>query len=355
MGTSSLLHTGMSRRHRGNPAASIHVNQIYGIPVLMSGLGALNLLKSEEDMLDHHHKGTLEKLLRLLPCTPQCVTLFLSGSLPGSALLHHRQLSIFGMICRLPDNVLHKMAIHSLTTLKHSSRSWFLRIRNLCLQYSLPHPLVLLRTPLSKYSYKSFIKKKVLSYWEDSLRTTAMNNYTSLQYFHPQYMSLTVPHPMLTSAGSSPYCITMSRVQSIMLSGRYRTQELMSNWCHTQSKCCQAPSCSGLALTESLDHILATCSSLSDIRQKLRKYTEDYCRSSCHLTDLETLILDICQPDHPMFCQFLIDCSVLPQVIRLHQLHGNAIHDVLYRITRTWCFCIHRERLKILGRWSPSS
>ena len=143
--------------------------------------------------------------------------------------------------------------------------------------------------------------------------------------------------------------------QSIMLSGRYWTQELMSNWCPTQSKCCQAPSCSGLALAENLDHILATCSSLNEMRQKMRKYTKDYCRSSCHQTDLETLILDFCQPDHPMFCQFLIDCSVLPQVIRLHQLHGNGIHDVLYRITRTWCFCIHRERLKILGRWSPSS
>ena len=287
--------------------------------------------------------------------TPQCVTLFLSGSLPGSALLHHRQLSIFGMICRLPENILHKLARHALTTLKPSSRSWFSRIRNLCLQYCLPHPLSLLQTPLSKCSFKTLIKKKVLNFWEVSLRTTAATNYTSLMYFHPHFMSLSAPHPMLTSAGSSPYSITMSRVQSIMLSGRYRTQELMSNWCPTQSKCCQTPSCIGLAHTENLSHILATCSSLDETRRKLTRFTEDYCKLKSITNDVTTLILDFCQPHHPKFCQFLIDCSVLPQVIRLHQLHGNGIHDVLYSITRTWCFCIHRERLKILDRWSPSS
>ena len=54
-----VLHTGVAKGHHGNPAASIRVNQIYGLPVLMSGLGALVLSKSEKDILNQHHKITL--------------------------------------------------------------------------------------------------------------------------------------------------------------------------------------------------------------------------------------------------------------------------------------------------------
>ena len=246
----TLLHTGMSRRHRGNPAASIRVDQVYGIPVLLSGLGALVLLKSEEDILDHHHKETTEKLLRLLPGTPPCVTAFLSGSLPGVALLHIRQLSNFAMICRLQDNVLRHHALHVLTTSKPSSRSWFLHIRNLCLKYGLPHPLQLLESPLSKFSFKALMKKKIINYWEVFFREAASTNYTSLEFFKPEFMSLCHPHPMLTTAGASSYLVTMSRIQSIMISGRYRTQELVSNWSKLARPACHAMACLHLNVTE---------------------------------------------------------------------------------------------------------
>ena len=35
------VHTGIARSHRGNPAASLRIQQIYGNPVLFSGLGPL--------------------------------------------------------------------------------------------------------------------------------------------------------------------------------------------------------------------------------------------------------------------------------------------------------------------------
>ena len=40
----AVLHTGMARGHRGNPAASLHVDQVYGIPVLLSGFIYLFIL-----------------------------------------------------------------------------------------------------------------------------------------------------------------------------------------------------------------------------------------------------------------------------------------------------------------------
>ena len=107
----AVLHAGLARGHRGNPAASLCVVQTYGVPVLLSGLATLVLLKSEEKLIEQHHKVIISNIQRLLPCTPRSVIFFLAGSLPGTALLHLRQLSIFGMICRLPENILHIHAV----------------------------------------------------------------------------------------------------------------------------------------------------------------------------------------------------------------------------------------------------
>ena len=98
----AVMHTGMARRHRSNPAASLSVANLYGLPVLLSGLAPLVMNKSEEIIIEQHHKENISNLQRLLPCTPTPVVCFLAGSLPGSAHLHLRKLTIFGMICRLP-------------------------------------------------------------------------------------------------------------------------------------------------------------------------------------------------------------------------------------------------------------
>ena len=79
----SVLNTGMARGHRGNPAASLRVEQLYGSPVLLSGLGTLVLTKKEIVLVDQHHKETIMNLQRLLPNTPRSVSCFLAGSLPG--------------------------------------------------------------------------------------------------------------------------------------------------------------------------------------------------------------------------------------------------------------------------------
>ena len=84
----AVLHSGVARGHHGNPAASLRVDKVYGLPVLMSGLGALVLNKSEKDIINQHYKSTLENLMRLHQVTPPSVVYFLSGSLPGHAFLH---------------------------------------------------------------------------------------------------------------------------------------------------------------------------------------------------------------------------------------------------------------------------
>ena len=146
----AVLPAGLARGHRGNPAAALKIEQLYGQPVLLSGLASLVLGKPELEALDHHHKVTLERLLRLYPCTPAPVVYLLAGCPPARATLHLRQLSLLGMVARLgPTSILHKLGVHILNNPPQQSRSpssmlWFVQVRQICLQYCLPDPLQVL-------------------------------------------------------------------------------------------------------------------------------------------------------------------------------------------------------------------
>ena len=72
-----------------------------------------------------------------------------------------------------------------------------------------------------------------------------------------------------------------------------------------------------------------------------------------HLPSIASAILvEYCHPSHPSFCSFLLDCSVNPLVISLAQIYGQeTVHNVLFDITRTWIYVLHRERLKLRGVW----
>ena len=54
---------------------------------------------------------------------------------------------------------------------------------------------------------------------------------------------------------------------------------------------------------------------------------------------------------HPSFVQFILDCSTLPKVIEATQTLGPDVLFHLFHISRTWCYTLHRERLKAFGRW----
>ena len=156
----------------------------------MSGLGSLVLNPTEITMIHQHHKNTVQGLQKLHHGTPQSFIFFLAGCLPATATLHLRQFSLFGMICRLNDDPLRERAKDVLVTSTQRSNSWFVQIRNLCLQYNLPHPLEFLQEPKTKEIFKKLVRAKVVDYWESKLRAEAAPM-TSLAYFKPCYMSLT--------------------------------------------------------------------------------------------------------------------------------------------------------------------
>ena len=166
------------------------------------------------------------------------------------------------MVCRLPNDPLHSHALHSLTTSKPQNMSWFTRIISLCLQYSFPYaysthfPTRYLSSQDHQLTvFKKLVKSKVIDYWESKLRDEAAS-LKSLKYFHPEYLSLSKPHPIWWTAGENPYEVSKAVVQCKMLSGRYCTLLLTSNWSDSRCSSCPAPHCN---LTETLEHVLLQC------------------------------------------------------------------------------------------------
>ena len=146
-------------------------------------------------MIEKHYRESLRSFLRLHKKTPRCVIYLLAGSLPGSALLHLRQFSLFGMISRKADGILYQHAKNVFNFATSIRVSWFHQIRELSLLYDLPHPLDMLEHPMGKTEFKRLVKSKILSYWEIVLREEAFH-LKSLCYFQPQFMSLSKPHPL---------------------------------------------------------------------------------------------------------------------------------------------------------------
>ena len=155
-----LLSAGMAKGHRANPAASLRVETVFGIPVLLSGLASLVLSAKEENLIAQHYKVHVQRLLRLHQATPAPVVFLLAGCLPLPAQLHIKMFTLFGQLCRLRsgDNVLTARARIIFSAASPTTRSWFWMIRQLSLQYGLPHPLDWLDSRPSKQVVKSKVR-----------------------------------------------------------------------------------------------------------------------------------------------------------------------------------------------------
>ena len=299
---------------------------------------------SEMEIVEKHYKNTYQNKQKLLPNTPRSVVFFLAGSLPVSALVHLRQLSLFGMISRLVGDPLNTHARHVLVAAKPSSKSWFWQLRDICLQYRLPHPLKLLDFPPTKEEFKRLASSHVQDFWEQKLRGEA-SLLPSLQYFHPHYMSLKYPHPLWSTAKGNPYEVAKAIQQARLLSGRYRTETLCRHWSQNREGYCLAPLCRQSQLKESIEHILLENSAYTQIRKDLITLW-----LKCKHPIVHFLAIQALASPKEYLVQFLLDCSVLPQVIVANQTFGSVVMEGIFHLTRTWCFCIHRLRMKRLGR-----
>ena len=329
-------HVGVLRSTSGN------------MPTILSGLASLVLLGKETAIIEQQFKKTLQNILKLPVNSPSPLVHFVAGSLPATAILHLKMLTLFGMICRLPNDPLNRHARQVLLTRSLSPKSWFVEVWKLLLQYQLPTPLMLLDHPTSKESFKKQVKAKILDYWEVKLRLEA-SFLPSLSFFHPQYMSLDSPHKLWTTAGAKPYEVSKAKIQLMFLGSLYRCGQLTRHWSTTNpSGLCSFPSCTQYNIVESPEHVLLCCQAYDPTRQKLLSL----CQGLQNQVSLSIINNTLATYSNDIIMQLILDCSAVPEVISSAQCYGDYVYNDIFYIGRTWCYSIHRERMKRLRLWN---
>lgn len=160
-------------------------------------------------------------------------------------------------------------------------------------------------------------------------------------------MSLDKPHPLWTTCGASSYEVNKACIQAKYLSGRFRTDKLLSHFSKKNSIFCQLhPEQPAVG---DLEHHLVLCPSLEDRRTLLFQYWDSLTSNSAPCREIITRMKSA---NLSMFMQFILDCSVFPEVISATQKHGGIIFRILFKATRTYCYSMYRERLKRLDKWS---
>ena len=230
-----------------------------------------------------------------------------------------------------------------------SAQSWFQQIRDLCRLYFLPHPLELLENPPPKAAMKKLVKLKVSEYWRLQL-STECQSLDSLQYFDPHRCSLLAPHPMWTTAAHSSYESNKSKVLARMASGRYRTEMMCRHWSSNRGGYCLAGTCH--LTKEDLEHLLVSCPALELVRQRIRNM---WLIKSAQLPELHNLLLRVLSSSPHKQVKFILDSTSDPVVVAMHQIYGQSLIDLVLYLTRTWAYCLHREKMIITGRWPEPS
>ena len=234
------------------------------------------------------------------------------------------------------------MAENCLLTENDRSKSWFVLVRHLCDKYFLPSPVLLLSLQLSKEKYKAIVKSKVVSFWESKLRADAASK-PSLRFFNPNFSSLLKPHPILTTPKSNPYEVNKCVVQLRMLSGRYRDDYLLRHF-HQDNIHGACTLCS--SIPGDLVHYLCFCQELNDQRQKLFHW---WLISTDGNSILHSLIHKKKNSSSTDFVRFVLDPSSDSDVIVLIQQNLLDL-ETIFKLTRTYCFSIHKSRMKMIGK-----
>ena len=135
-----------------------------------------------------------------------------------------------------------------------------------------------------------------------------------------------------------------------MVSGRYRTEMMCRFWSTNRNGFCLSETCKQVC--GDLEHLLVVCPALDHIRHRLHSL---WCQKTVYCAPLHDLILKILGSNSETQVRFILDSTTFSEVIFLRQTLGQEIEDTVMYLTRTWAFTIHRQKLKMLGRWPEGS
>ena len=104
----SLMSAGLHGENELDLETSLHLYQIYVLPVLLFGIEVIFPRPKFMEILDKFNKHNIKRLIPLPVTAAHPAINLVSGTLPIEAMIHHRVLTFFGNISRLSDSSIEK-------------------------------------------------------------------------------------------------------------------------------------------------------------------------------------------------------------------------------------------------------
>ena len=261
----SLMSAGLHGENGLDPETSLHLYQIYVLPVLLYGMEVVYLRPKHMEVLEKFNKHNLKHIISLPVTTADPAVYILSGSLPIEAMIHQRVLNLFGNTSRLPDSTVERqLSVRQLAVKTLDSNSWFIAVRKLCIMYGLPDCVEILDNPPTKASWKTTVHRAICGYWAESLLSVTPL-YPSLKWMASIAAEWPNRHPLLESTGNLRE-VPRIAVHLKIVTGTYilqtNRQSFNQNQVNPTCLLCKSDD-------ETIAHFLLNCTTLDTIRQPI--------------------------------------------------------------------------------------
>ena len=129
-----------------------------------------------------------------------------------------------------------------------------------------------------------------------------------------------------------------------LLSGRYRLEAVSRFWdVSNPLGLCKLCWNSGDSHKADVSSFLCSCSSLSQLRESLIFSSFEYLAENFPFL---LPVVSSCLSEDP--AQFWVDASTMPRIISEVQMRGDEVLTVIFKLTRNFCFGLHKRRLQLL-------
>ena len=156
------------------------------------------------------------------------------------------------------------------------------------------------------------------------------------------------PHPVLRNVAAASDVLKL-RVQVRFLVGDYLTYSLDHSHGNGKSPHCRLCSTADTPLNESVSHVISQCSALESVRSRILPEILDVVRN---LSPQKWVSNYLHLQNDNTRTQFILDCTSQNLPISIRVKATNCM--VVFRVTRDFCFAIHKERMRLLNQQSTA-
>ncbi|KAH3754054.1 hypothetical protein DPMN_188712 [Dreissena polymorpha] len=238
-------------------------------------------------------------------------------------------------IARLPESVEYKILRRQLLMAEQDSKTLASNARKILEKYNLPTPKELLEEVPTKDKWKKMFKKASNDYWENTWRQELATQST-MKYLQVQHPVVDNPHNLWKSTCPKQHEVQRAEIKARLITGTFilQTNAMKFNKSEVSATCKLCGSDD-----ETREHLLGSCSALSQIRE------ENLTRLNVILSN-DNIFTTITQ-DSGMLIQIILDCT--HSSLKDHVILSRDQETDIERWSQAYCERLITHRAQIIS------